>query len=155
MSGQPQPQPNGRSQGWVVDASVGIQLFIDGPRSNAAHALFEHLTAEPPANLYVPDLFYIEIANVLWKYVRWHGLDIALAQEYLHQLDQLFLHRVPTSDLMVDALTQAATYNITAYDACYVALAQRVNVPLITADEKLVKAINDSARVQLLNATSR
>jgi predicted nucleic acid-binding protein len=139
-----------RDQEWVVDAGVGIQLFISGPLSDAAHKLFDQLTAEPPARLYVPDLFYIEITNALWKYVRWQGLDVTQAQDYLYQLEQLDLRVTPTAQLMVDALSQAAVYNITAYDACYLALAQRLSLPLITTDTKLAKTILDPTLVQLL-----
>lgn len=138
-------------QEWVVDASVGIQLFVNGPLSDAAHKLFVQLTAEPPARLYVPDLFYIEITNALWKYVRWQGLAVAQAQDYLNQLERLDLIVTPTAQLMVDALSQAVVYNITAYDACYVALAQRLSLPLITADAKLAKLIFDPKLVQLLS----
>ncbi len=136
--------------GWVVDASVGIQLFIAGPLSDPAHQLFSQLTAEPPARIHVPDLFYIEIANAFWKYVRWQGLAIEQAQEYLHQLGRLDLHVMSTAHLMTDALAQASLYQITAYDACYVALAQRLSLPLITADVKLAKTLQDTERVQLL-----
>ena len=44
---------------YVVDASVGIKLFVDEEFSEQAHALFSHLAADPSAELYVPDLFYI------------------------------------------------------------------------------------------------
>ncbi|HKZ84931.1 MAG TPA: type II toxin-antitoxin system VapC family toxin, partial [Anaerolineae bacterium] len=54
----------------VVDASVGIKLFIAEPLSNLADALFAHLAADPPGRLMVPDLFFIECANILWKHVR-------------------------------------------------------------------------------------
>jgi predicted nucleic acid-binding protein len=47
------------------------------------------------------------------------------------------LFRTPTYDLTVAALPIAVTYDITAYDACYVALAQRLGIPLVTADQKL------------------
>lgn len=43
---------------------------------------------------------------------------------------------------MEDALTLAHEKKLTAYDACYAVLAQRLIVPLITADETLVKAID-------------
>jgi predicted nucleic acid-binding protein len=137
-------------RGWVVDASVGIPLFINGPLSDSAHSLFAHLTAKPLARIYVPDLFYIEIANVLWKYVRWQGLAMVQAQEYLYQLGQLDLQVMSTAYLMTDALAQASLYTITAYDASYLALAQRLSVPLITADAKLAKTLQDTERVQLL-----
>jgi predicted nucleic acid-binding protein len=141
---------NGRIHGRVVDASVGIHLFINSPFSDAAHELFTQQSDQPSASLYVPDLFYIEVANVLWKYVRWQGLRAEQAQDYLQQLGQLVLHSTSTADLMGDALTEATAYNITAYDACYLALAQQLAVPLITADAKFVKAINDPERIQLL-----
>ena len=38
---------------------------------------------------------------------------------------------------MAAALPIATTHDVTAYDACYVALAQSLGVPLVTADQKL------------------
>ena len=74
----------------VVDASVGIQLFLVESHSEQAHGLFDGLTA----------------------------------------------------DLMEAALTLAAQTGLTAYDACYAALARRLNLPLVTAHEPLAKAIS-------------
>lgn len=67
---------------WVVDASVALPLFIDGPQSEATHTFFA-VVDYPPTRLFVPDLFFIEVTNVLWKYVRWQGLAPAQAQEAL------------------------------------------------------------------------
>jgi hypothetical protein len=44
----------------VVDARVGIKLFLVEPPSDRADALFDGLTATPPAHFFVPDLFFIE-----------------------------------------------------------------------------------------------
>src|SRR5260370_31519617 len=43
----------------------------------------------------------------------------------------------PALDLAGDALTLALAQGISAYDGCYLALAQRLGAPLITADQKL------------------
>jgi predicted nucleic acid-binding protein len=137
-------------RGWVVDASVGIRLFIDSPLFDAAHQLFSGLSSTPPVRVYVPDLFYIEITNGLWKYVRWQGLPVEQAQAYLQQLSRLNLQVVSTASLMTDALTQASLYQITAYDACYLALAQRLSLPLITTDAKLAKTLQATERIHLL-----
>jgi predicted nucleic acid-binding protein len=125
----------------VVDASVGIKLFVADPLSDRADALFAHLAADPPAQFYVPDLFYIECANILWKYVRWAGYSVVKAHKDLEHLDELALRSVPTADLTTSALSIAAKHNVTAYDACYVALAQRMESPFVTADAKLARAL--------------
>ena len=122
----------------VIDGSVGIKLFISEPLSDRADALFAHLVADPPARLAVPDLFFIECANILWKHVRRFGYPAAKAHSDLANLGKLALHSLSTASLMTDALEIAVQQAISAYDACYVALAHRLRVPMVTADEKLV-----------------
>lgn len=126
---------------FVVDASVGIKLFVDESLSDQAHALFTKLTDELPAEFYVPDLFYIECANILLKYMRRFGRSLTDSQADLVDLIALALRPVSTADLMEGALMLASQKNLTAYDACYAVLAQQLNVPLITADEPMVKSV--------------
>lgn len=126
---------------FVVDASVGIKLFVDEPLSDQAHALFTKLTDELPAEFYVPDLFYIECTNILLKYMRRFGRSLTDSQADLVDLIALALRPVSTADLMEGALMLASQKNLTAYDACYAVLAQQLNVPLITADEPMVKSV--------------
>ena len=123
----------------VVDASVGIKLFVQEPLSEEAHTLFAHLADAPPALLYVPELFFIECANVLWKYVQRYGYPKESAAEDVAALVRLPLVLVPNVALVEDALTIAMRTGCTAYDATYVALAQHLGLPLITADEALVR----------------
>jgi predicted nucleic acid-binding protein len=129
----------------VVDASVGIKLFVAEPLSDEAHALFAHLAADPPARLHVPDLFYIECVNILWKYVRRLGLAEDDAHLYVEQLGQLALRSRPTAELAAEALEVALTHDLTAYTAAYVALSARLGLPLITADERLARALAGAA----------
>ncbi len=129
---------------FVVDASVGIKLFVDEQDSERVSNLFSYLAADPPAQLYVPELFYIECANILLKYVRRFGRSLEDSHTDLEDLSHLALRVTPTSVLMSDALLLAAERNLTAYDACYVILAQRLGIPLLTADEPLAKAFENS-----------
>jgi predicted nucleic acid-binding protein len=127
---------------FVVDASVGIKLFIEEPFSGIVHSLFEKLAEDPPAELFVPDLFYIECTNILLKYMRRFGRSIEDSKADLADLDRLALKFTPTADLMEDALVLANEKNLTAYDACYAVLARRLEIPLITADLAMAKAID-------------
>lgn len=125
--------------GFVVDASVAIKLFVPEEFSDKVRLLFGHETTSPPVRLSVPDLFYVECANVLWKYVRRQSHDIQKALQHVVDLTNIELERFPTVGLAEEALRIAVSNDITAYDACYVALSQRVNVPLVTADKRLVR----------------
>ena len=124
---------------FVVDASVGVKLFVAEPLSAAADALFALLTADPPGRLVVPDLFYVECANILWKHVRRFGYSADDARQNLADLTALSVIAVPIVDLVAEALPIALDNGISAYDACYVALARRLQLPLVTADERLVR----------------
>ena len=126
---------------YVVDASVGIKLFIHETFSGKADDLFALLTTDPPARLHVPDLFFIECANILWKHVRRYDYPVEKAQEDLGVLHALALHRASTHSLMRLAFDMAINHSITAYDACYVALAHHLGLSLVTADQKLVQRL--------------
>jgi predicted nucleic acid-binding protein len=128
----------------VVDASVGIKLFVNEEFSGQAYALFSHLAADPPAELYVPDLFYIECANILLKYVRRFGRSLDDAQADLADLNRLALKSTPTADLMEESLSLASEKNLTAYDACYAILARQLDMQLITADKQLALAMGSA-----------
>jgi predicted nucleic acid-binding protein len=43
---------------------------------------------------------------------------------------------------MADAINLSISYQISAYDASYVALSQRTKAPLLTLDVKLLNALN-------------
>ncbi|MFN6517332.1 MAG: type II toxin-antitoxin system VapC family toxin [Nostoc sp. CreGUA01] len=128
----------------VVDTSVCIKYFIADPLTAKVNQLLGHL-ANPQTEIYVPDLFYIECANVLWKYVRARMYTAAEVQTDLATLKSFPLRVVSTADLMADAVSIALTYKISAYDGSYVALSQQVGATLLTLDGKLVKALSTSS----------
>lgn len=131
----------------VIDASVGIKVFLDEPDSSAAEQLFASLADDSAAQLYVPDLFFTECANILWKYVRRFGYPVEDAHANLTDLRESELTVISTTELLHSALDIGLQHNMTVYDSCYVALAQTLAVPLISADQKLVqkaKAVIDS-----------
>lgn len=137
----------------VVDASVGIKLFLAEPLSDQAHALFAHLADDPPAQFYVPDLFYVECANILWTYVQGFGYPAARALQDIRDLVRLPLMSVSLSMLAAPALALATEIGCTAYDAAYVASARELKLPLITADEALVRRFaGTDVEVRMLGA---
>jgi predicted nucleic acid-binding protein len=130
---------------WVVDASVGIRLFIPEEHSQEAKTLFLGIGDNPSSHPFVPDLFYAECANILWKYASRSGYSASDAIMDITALKSLSLRSVPTARLMPRALDLALKWEISAYDGCYVALAEELKSPLVTADQKLLKRIQKGA----------
>ncbi len=57
-----------------------------------------------------------------------------------------------TTSLAIDALELANAHKLTAYDACYVALAAKEAAVLVTADEKLIRKLEGTVhRTHLLS----
>lgn len=125
----------------VVDASVAIPLVVAEPLSGHAQALFERQAQDSTVYYAVPDLFYAECANVLWKYVQRFNLAEKIAKENLARIASLDLHGTDLRSLAMPALKLALAFSVSAYDACYLAAAERLHIPLVTADERLVQKL--------------
>ena len=123
----------------VIDASVGIKVFLVEPDSPAADLLFSHLAKNADVRFYVPDLFYVECANILWKYVRRYAYPVEHARTDLNDLQEMPLTAVPTEGLVASALDIGMGHDLTVTDSCYVVLAQMLAVPLVSADQRLVQ----------------
>lgn len=128
----------------VIDASIlANALGDDGP--DGAIARRELRAADALA---APDLIDVETVAVLRK--RWLARTVSderfeTAVADLHRLD---LDRVPTLRLMRRAFELRA--NVTAYDACYVALAEALGCALITADRRLANATGPRCAIRVL-----
>jgi predicted nucleic acid-binding protein len=131
------------SRVWVVDASVGVKPYLPEDLSESAKRLFRTLRAGK-VDLFVPDLFYSECANIFVKYVRRFNIPPAYARKSLMNLRSLPLLSTSGSELLASAFNLALDHGISAYDASYVALARKLSAPVITADEKLIRKLEGS-----------
>lgn len=121
---------------WVVDASVVVKWYV--PEEDQAVALE---LREPGVKLAVPDLMFVEAANILWKLARRGEMEPKRAAEIVEEIvaSPFIVHS--NESLVRDALDLALATGLSAYDASYVALATRLNVRCITADQKLVRRL--------------
>ena len=123
----------------VVDASVVIaSLLPDEPYRDAAlHVLTEFLS-DTLELLTVPLLRY-EVANAVWKALKTNRVKLGDAREALKEFEAFNIPESVVSS--VEALELAHTYDRSAYDSAYLALAQAGQTLLITADKRLYNAL--------------
>ncbi len=136
---------------WVVDASVVAKWIAPETDSSLAEALLDD-------ELIVPDLLFAEVGNILWKKQLRGEMDATAAQVGARWLLQVPMQVHDSASLLIDALGLAVQLQHPAYDCFYLALAQRIDVPLITADQRLHRRCHDvdaarlGRRVRLLEA---
>ena len=123
---------------YVVDASVAVKWFSRERESDreAAFAL-RRRHVEGQTRLIVPELFLLEVPNAIKFAKRASEDELAHVITTLHDLDlQIERH---SWDVLRKTNAIAWAYNLTWYDGLYVALAEVLGYPLITADEVLMR----------------
>ncbi|MGH3655480.1 MAG: type II toxin-antitoxin system VapC family toxin [Micromonosporaceae bacterium] len=129
----------------VVDASVlAPALADDGPDGERTRARLSG------TDLAAPALIDLEVTSLFRGLVRSGQLTDHRAARALADLMAIPIERTPHTALL--SRIWLLRDNLTAYDAAYVALAEIMSVPLVTADAKLAKAANQRCTVELMSS---
>jgi predicted nucleic acid-binding protein len=139
---------------WVIDASVALKWCLPAHSEMFVPQAVELLASyrRGDVQFLVPDLFWLELANALWKAVWKETLDHPGADTAYAKVTDLEIPTIPSYDLVPKALQLAVTYRRTVYDSLYVALAVQLKSELITADERLANALAARFPVKWLGA---
>ena len=128
----------------MVDASVAVNALADntsdGDRARAA------LLANP--DLAAPDLISVEVVSALRKWWQMRQLSDQNMREAIENLTDLEVAHYPTLPLMARAYELRS--NLTPYDAAYVALAEMLDCPLLTADIRMAKAPGPLCQIKVI-----
>lgn len=106
----------------------------------------------------MPDLLFAEVGNILWKKQLRGEMDADATQIGVRWLLQVPLQVHDDAGLLADALALALQLQHPACDCFYLALARRVDAPLVTADRRFharcqaVEAAGLGERMRLLDA---
>jgi predicted nucleic acid-binding protein len=127
----------------VVDANVAAKWFLPARGESLTDEAFGLLDqyAKDKVQFIVPDLFWAEFANVIWKSARVGRLSQVAAAEALASLTQHHFPTVPSLKLLETAFQIATAFQRTVYDSLYVALAVHSKAQMITADERLANSL--------------
>lgn len=124
---------------WVIDTSALIRLFVpDGPLHPEVETAFNR--AATGADLVLaPHLLLAEAANVLLRKRRRDELSMEELRELLQAVESLPIRLCEHGPLLFPACALAQAHGLSAYDALYLAVAERHSARLITNDEGLAK----------------
>ncbi len=139
---------------YVLDSSVAAKWFFS-PAEETLVIEARRLLADYAGgklHLLVPDLFWTEMGNLLWKSARRGRISPKSAGEAMDTLLETNIPTIRSQPLLKDALAIATRFDRTVYDALYVALAFTQEAPLVTADERLANALAARAPVRWLGA---
>jgi len=127
----------------VVDASVAAKWFLPAAGETLTQQALQLLKRYAAGELrfLVPDLFWVEFANIMWKAVRQRRWPQASAEVAVRAMRDRNFPSVSSLTLLEDAFAIASTFDRTVYDGIYVALALTSKTELITADERLANAL--------------
>ena len=123
-------------QVYVLDPSILIQAYIADSDTARVQTLLAGLENNEPDEFHIPDFCLLECTNILWKRVRFHGMPVEQAKQAVEDLRALPLLRRASADFLPRAFEIGLAHQIAMYDSVYIALAESLHVPLITADAK-------------------
>ena len=125
----------------VLDASAAIEWLLQSP----AGVRIDKRIFSVSQSLHAPHLLDVEVAQVLRRYVREKTISEQRGEEALEDLGDLPLNRYPHDFLLPRVWKLRAT--LTAYDAVYIALAEVLDAPLLTCDNKIAFASGHNASI--------
>ncbi len=115
----------------LVDVSVAAKWFVAEADSARAVALIGQEIA-------APDFLLIELTNVLWKKVL-AGMALPLQASIGIAEAEMYVEVIPTRGFEPRALEIALELGHSVYDCLYLATAEAIAAPLITADDRLIR----------------
>ena len=129
----------------VIDASIAVKWVVEEDGTPQA------LMLRQQAKLIAPDLLIAECANILWKKVQRNELSKEEALLAARLLQGAEIELLPTRPSMEAATRIAIELDHPAYDCVYLALAIDNGCKFVTADERLLRKL-DQRRQQTLRA---
>jgi len=124
----------------VIDASVVIKFYVPEILSDRAQEVMSWV-ADGKLVLLAPDLLYPETGNILWKKQRLHELTPDEVEEIVAAVTSLPIKIEHSRQIMPLSVSIALHSGITVYDAMYVSVARIYETRMITADRRLVGAL--------------
>jgi predicted nucleic acid-binding protein len=127
----------------VLDASAAIDWLL---QTDVGRQIGNRILSHSES-LHAPHLLDLEVAQVLRRLVRESAISGPRADEAIQDLRDLRLTRYPHFVFLPSVWR--LRHNLSAYDAAYVVLAQKLGATLLTRDARLASACARTLNIEL------
>ncbi len=125
----------------IVDASVVLRGFFPDEEGHAKAQALIRAYAQGEIELQAPTLLSYEVNNAVLQAIRRDRIGPEKGREILNAFEGLSIPMVEVSWLQT--LELAHTYDRSAYDGAYLALAEETGSKLVTGDLRLYNAVKN------------
>jgi predicted nucleic acid-binding protein len=124
----------------IVDTNVALKWVLNEPDSADAVRVANDIAAAV-GKFFLVDIARVEAFNVIWQQYHRRLLSEARARSALADFKQIPIVVVETEPILNDAFDLALQYDITVYDACFVAAVKQAGCFGVTADVPLMRKV--------------
>ena len=130
--------------GIVVDTSALFKLFYKEENSDKMDALMQ-LLIQNDKPIYSIDLILYELGQIVLKK---HRMKAVMARDFPQRLEAMNIEiRFPDEEFLRSVMDISKKLNTSFYDACFIAISDRLDLPLITEDREIIKKYNNSLSI--------
>ncbi len=126
----------------VIDANLLVRTIIVEDYSRDILVYVARFGQD--VEVFAPNWIILECANALRRAILAKRYPEPQAAQDIQDLFALAINYTPTEMLVPPAMTISIRYGISVYDAVYVALANQLNCPILTGDQRLVNGLAGS-----------
>jgi predicted nucleic acid-binding protein len=124
----------------VVDSSVVLKWFVHEPQREAAVSL-----RDPDNTLVAPDLVFAEVTNALWRKVRKNEVQPVQVTHAISEMSSMLVVRPIDPQMTSVAFAIARELEHSIYDCLFLACAREEEADLVTADQKFLAKLTNTA----------
>jgi predicted nucleic acid-binding protein len=127
----------------VLDASAAIDWLL---QTSAGQSIEKRIYSRNET-LHAPHLFDLEVTQVLRRLALQGAVPARRADEVVRDLLDLRITRYP--HLVLLSRIWQLRHNLSAYDAAYIVLAEKLGAALLTRDRRLASASGHATAIEL------
>lgn len=128
----------------MLDASLAVSWCFEEAQTPYASAVLDQVYQG--AEIHVPLIWPLEVTNALVKAFRRKKISREELVEYVQRLSalQITVDYETVNRAFAEVLILAERYQLTTYDAAYLELAKRRNLPIATSDGNILKLLPEA-----------